>query len=353
MPSPPARDLGWSNPPWFLVPFFHLPLPAWAVGLLISLTITALYVAMESAYKAADPAHRVLVGTIEQVGEVILEALYVAFIPTAVIYIAGASERKVRELRPLWRNTDAELDAIRAEQPSPTRRGFWLSWLAGVLIATLFSSYIFPSPLASFLEGWDHHRVFYYGVNLAIFTMGGQAIYLWFSTLSPSVYDRLSWNLDLLDLRSLAPVERERTTVALVGIVMISLVSLLMLDLIQRSIVVPIGILLLCLAWIAAIVILPMRGVQRLISRLKQEELERVAAAISGDRSALADSRLAAQAETLSLADLLAYRDTISSVREWPVRSPMFLRVFLLLMIPVGSWIGGALVERMLGSMLD
>ncbi len=55
----------------------------------------------------------------------------------------------------------------------------------------------------------------------------------------------------------------------------------------------------------------------------------------------------------LSLADLLAYRDTITAAREWPVRSPTFLRVFLLLMIPVASWIGGALVERMLGSLLD
>jgi len=223
-----------------------------------------------------------------------------------------------------------------------------------VLIATLYSSYLARIPLASFLlEGWNHHRVFEYAANLAIWTMGAQLLYLWFSTLGPSVYDRLSWNLDLLDLRPLAPVEREWATSALVGVVVISLVSLLMLDFIQRSIVVPIGILLLCLAWIVAIVILPMIGVQRLISRLKQEELERVAAAISGDRSALADSRLAAQAETLSLADLLAYRDTITSVREWRVRSPTFLRVFLLLLIPVTSWIGGALVERLLGGLLD
>ncbi len=339
---------------WFLAPFAHVPLPPWAIGLLISLTITALYVAMESLYKAADPAQRVLLWTADQVGEVIGEALYVAFIPTAMWYFGLASGRTNRELRPLWRNSDAELDAIRAEQPSPTTRGFWLAGLAGVLIATLFTSYLFRIPLASFLlEGWDHHRVFDYGVNLAIWTMAAQAFYLWFSAQGGRFYDRLSWNLDLLDLRALAPFERERTTAALVGIVMISLASLLLLDLIQRSIVVPIGILLLCLAWIAAIVILPMRGVQRLISRLKQEELERVAAAISGDRSALAESRLAARAETLSLADLLAYRDTIASVREWPVRSPTFLRAFLLLMIPVASWIGGALVERMLGSLID
>ena len=354
MPSPPARE--WPVLPWFLAPFARVPLPPWAIGLLISLAITTLYVAMESVYTAANPAHRGLVGTVDLVGEVIWDALLVGCMPTAVWYLGLAFERTSRELRPLWRNSDAEIDAIRAEQPSPTTRGFWLAGLAGVLIATLWVSYVVSRiPLASFLlEGWNHHRVFTYGVNLAIWTIAAQSLYLGLrSMLGGSLYDRLSWNLDLLDLRPLAPFERERTTLALVGIVWISLMSLLMLDLIQRSIVVPIGTLLLCLAWIGAIVILPMRGVQRLISRLKQEELERVAAAISGDRSALADSRLAAQAETLSLADLLAYRDTITAVREWPLRAPTFVRLFLLMMIPVGSWIGGALVERMLGSVLD
>ncbi len=354
MPSQPARE---PLPflPWFLAPFARVPLPPWAIGLLISLAITTLYVAMESVYMAANPAHRALVGTVDLVGEVIRGAILVGFIPTAMIYFGLASARTNRELRPLWRNSDAELDAIRAEQPSPTTRGFWLAGLAGVLIATLFTSYLFRMPVASFLlEGWDHHRVFDYGLNLATFTIGAQATYLWFSSQGGSFYDRLSWNLDLLDLRSLAPFERERTTLALVTIVWISIVSLTMLDDIQRSIVVPIGILLFCLAWIATVMILPMRGVQRLISRLKQEELERVAAAIGGDRSALIeDSRLGDQAEKLSLADLLAYRDSISEVREWPVRSPTFLRAFLLLMIPVASWIGGALVERMLGSLLD
>ncbi len=134
---------------------------------------------------------------------------------------------------------------------------------------------------------------------------------------------------------------------------MISIMSLAMLESIQRSIAIPIGMLLVCLAWVATTLVLPMREVRSLIARLKQEELERVAAAISGDRSALADSRLAAQAETLSLADLLAYRDTITAVREGPVRSTTFGRVFLLLLIPVASWVGGALVERVIGKVLD
>ncbi len=58
MPPPPAREL--SPPIWFLAPFARLPLPAWVICLLISLTTTALYLAMEFIYTAADPTHRVL-----------------------------------------------------------------------------------------------------------------------------------------------------------------------------------------------------------------------------------------------------------------------------------------------------
>ncbi len=353
MPPPPARDRS-ADLPWFLVPFARLPLPGWAICLVIALTITVLNVAMEFVFEPTVSVRKVLLGAIDPVGGVTTAALLLGYIPTFVWYLFLASERKGRELRPLWRNSDAELDAIRAEQPSPTTRGYWLAALAGVLIATPFASYLSGIPLASFLlEGWNHHRIFQYGLVLAIWTIAAQAAYLFFVTQGWRFYERLSWNLDLLDLRSLAPFERERSTLALLGIVWITIMSLAMLDDIQRSIVVPIGILLFSLVWIAAMMFAPMRDVQRLISRLKQQELERVGAAISGDRSALADSRLAAQAETLSLADLLAYRDTITSVREWPVRSPRFLRVFLLLMIPLGSWIGGALVERMLGGLLD
>ncbi len=203
MPSPPLRDLSPVVPIWFQSPFAHVPLPPWAIGLLISLTITALYVAMEFFYQAADPA--AWVWPVDQVGEVIAVALLLGFIPTAVWHLGLASERTSRELRALWRNSDAEIAAIRAEQPSPTTRGFRLAGLAGVVIATPFTSSVTGTPLASFLlEGWNHHRVFDYGLNLAIFTMGAQSAYLGFSAQGGSVYDRLSWNLDLLDLRPLA-----------------------------------------------------------------------------------------------------------------------------------------------------
>ena len=77
---------------WFLVPFARLPLPPWAICLLITLTITALYGAMESAYVAADPAHRV-VWDVEQVVQMIADALALGYFPTAVWYVGLADHR--------------------------------------------------------------------------------------------------------------------------------------------------------------------------------------------------------------------------------------------------------------------
>ena len=38
---------------------------------------------------------------------------------------------------------------------------------------------------------------------------------------------------------------------------------------------------------------------------------------------------------------------------EWPFDAGMRLRFLFYLAIPVGSWLGGALVERLLGAALD
>jgi predicted MFS family arabinose efflux permease len=40
-------------------------------------------------------------------------------------------------------------------------------------------------------------------------------------------------------------------------------------------------------------------------------------------------------------------------VREWPVDASTLTRFALYLAIPVGSWLGGALVERLVNALLD
>ena len=50
---------------------------------------------------------------------------------------------------------------------------------------------------------------------------------------------------------------------------------------------------------------------------------------------------------------LLAYEARIERVREWPFDVPTLLRFLALALVAAGSWLGGALVERMLGVFLD
>ncbi len=53
------------------------------------------------------------------------------------------------------------------------------------------------------------------------------------------------------------------------------------------------------------------------------------------------------------LADLIAYEARISSVREWPFDTSTVLRWALYMALGATSWLGGAVVERVLGVVLD
>ena len=101
------------------------------------------------------------------------------------------------------------------------------------------------------------------------------------------------------------------------------------------------------------VMLLPMRGLRARILEAKQAEIAHVDAAIQGDPSGLAGSSIRTRADGLSLADLLAYREFVRSVSEWPFDAPMRARYLLYVAIPLGSWLGGAFVERMLDVALN
>jgi hypothetical protein len=359
MPPPPARDLPRI---WFLLPFAYLPLPAWALGLGIAVAITAAYVAMELLYQhfGAAPGEGKTFWTRGDLGLLIPGALLVGYIPTAVCYGSLAGDRSSREIRPLIRHSDAELDAITASQPGITTRGFRLAGVCGALIWNALLYYAAGVPLTTLFRvtRWDHHEVFGYVVNLVIFTMIAQVAYALFrdAVQRRRIGDRVVLEIDLLDLRPLAPLVRQGMTGAALWVVGISIGSMALLAEVpdgERLVVMQLGTLVFAFAAAAMALVLPARDVHRLIAREKQAELNRVHAAIRGDRGALAGSGIADQAEKLSLADLVAYRELIESVREWPFGRRAFLRLFPFLAIPIGGWIGGALVERLVESLLD
>ena len=59
-----------------------------------------------------------------------------------------------------------------------------------------------------------------------------------------------------------------------------------------------------------------------------------------------------APGEGAGLDELVAWRDLVRSVREWPFDASTFTRFLLYLAIPLGSWLGGAMVERLVDSAL-
>jgi len=103
--------------------------------------------------------------------------------------------------------------------------------------------------------------------------------------------------------------------------------------------------------WLAAILgfagfsfVLPIRGIVRRIRQEKDTELARVRADIRAERDRLRGEGGERQGGVL--ADLIAYEDRIAEARVWPVDTGILTRLGVFLLLPLGSWLGGAFVER-------
>ena len=92
---------------------------------------------------------------------------------------------------------------------------------------------------------------------------------------------------------------------------------------------------------------MPVRGVYLQIRAAKQIEMAWIGERIQQTRDSLKDA--SDQQPPGSLADLLAYQNFIEEIPEWPLQSLSIVQVFVYLLIPVLSWVGGLLIENILG----
>lgn len=164
------------------------------------------------------------------------------------------------------------------------------------------------------------------------------------------ITDRLP-RVDLLDARAIAPFGRHALRIALLTVTVPSLFSLLASDFGFLAVIALLAATGIAVATTAFL--LPVRGVRRRIVEEKQAELGRVRRAIRGDGGALRESPLAAWREQMAVADLLAYEARIEAVREWPFDVPTLARLLAFVLLPIGSWLGGALVEQIVSRLLD
>jgi hypothetical protein len=104
----------------------------------------------------------------------------------------------------------------------------------------------------------------------------------------------------------------------------------------------------------AILVMLPLRGVHRAIVKTKASALERVRAEVSQEHEAiLANDEDRKTLATQRLPGLVAHEARLERVKEWSLDFPAFLRFAVYVLIPLGSWVAAAFVERALGAALE
>ncbi len=282
----------------------------------------------------------------------ILIALLTAYLPSARRYEEIGTRQNLEDLRTAisWPSGGFEESRRSCLAIDPGRQRFagLLSMLGVPLTALLVDR---DPTLYLLAEYWGPAQLWSWGIGSLLCWNAGILVY----TVSRHArgFSRLARSLpevDLLDPDRYAPFARQGLRSALPGLLILAFLAP---NLVDRGWFWAIAVFgSVAVAWTTTALLVPMRSIHQRIRKAKRAELARVHTAIGGDRAALETSAIARRAGDVSLRDLLAYRDSVQSVPEWPLTAPLRLRFLLYAAIPLGSWLGGALVERTLDAAL-
>ncbi len=331
-------------PPWSQRILDGSPLSPFWTGVLLSLGFLLVFFVLELALGRFAEYDRDTYR--EDLRVALVLCLLAAYLPAAWLYSVRSARRTVNELAPSLTRGGGTVGLEEAGRFDGARlRKAGVVGVTLLVVALVFAE----SGLSNLsLFGQMSPEAYFHRVLLIwIGWFGGRSAYAtWVESKRFSRIGRERLEIDLLDLASVAPLMRYGLRQALVTIGGFSVLALMFYDseaapnLIWFLLAASLSTLLL-----AAIgLLIPVRGVHDAIAREKTHELARVNDQIRRVR--------AGSGAVPSLADWIAYRGLIESVREWPVDAPTVRRFALYLAIPLGSWLGGALVERMVDALL-
>lgn len=273
-----------------------------------------------------------------------VNAALIGYLPAARAMARRDVARDLAEMRPRLRCNDAEFRELSdaAMGPGgPIARALSLSGLVlGVWITFSDPSVAYRASL-SLSDPWF------------VWTLCRLVFMLWLVSRF-AVYDfnvtrlyrslgRNSIRIDLLDIRSLAPFARRGQRSALTWVIFSSILSLFWLGDSAAEANLPGLVLILSMAAFAFIG--PLVGLSQGIRAAKHAELQRLREQI---RSARAETDTSVASPRL--ANLTGYYQLIDSASEWPVDAANLLKFIGYLLLGLGSWLGGAVVERILDS---
>jgi hypothetical protein len=152
--------------------------------------------------------------------------------------------------------------------------------------------------------------------------------------------------IDLLDIAKLDGLGRIALRGALPWLITGTIVLLLLLGQKSSEYFVPLVVGLVASATI--VFALPMLRVHRLIDGAKRNELAKLRRQTAEARLVFERGGPESDAIAPRFAALLAFETRIEAAREWPLDLSTMVRFALYLALPLGSWLGGAVVERVL-----
>jgi hypothetical protein len=272
-------------------------------------------------------------------------------------YVARGTSKDLEALRPVLRGGEVRHADLRQRLTWFERRRLWIGALIGLALF-LLNSEIAVNRWTRLLAGdWSLRATCIVVTGFAAWMVFWRvAVYL---IDSARVYSRIGEQhvvVDLLDLGPLSPLTRHglRIVLLVTFIAALWLIGALANPTATGSPTIAALIGVVCEVALATLAfVLPVRGLRRQIRARKAEELAKVREDIRRSRALAAESGSEAAEAGAKLPGLLAYMEKIESVREWPFDAPTLTRFFLYVAIPLGSWIGGAFVERLLGAALD
>jgi hypothetical protein len=249
------------------------------------------------------------------------------------------ARRDFDDLRPAVEASDEEWAAWRrrAFSPGPAAlvRAAAGGFVAGVVVDVIGARAADAALL------WTGHRVWVHLLNPLVFAALG--VLMVTSAERAAVYQAAGRRARIAvgEIGPLAPFARVGLRTALLWFLGTSLASLLLVD--TDSPMLVISILLATTVFAGASLVAPSRGVHERMREAKRAELAWLRGEIGRASRALRAGDAAGSAQ---LPALVAWEARVSAAPVWPFDGGTALRFSLLLLMPLGSWLGGALAER-------
>jgi hypothetical protein len=329
-----------SRADWLDRLYARAPLPAWATSLASASAVLAM-VGLASAWLEnpwkMEPGEPLSSNRDFRLGLTI--TALAAYTPAARHYLLRAAARNRDTLRRLLGGgAEGALAARTRWLPGWVAWGFVLAVPATALTVDRDPGLYFQADYWAVGSAWSWALGLFAAWCLgrcAVATLGVSRDFSAIATALPEV--------DLLDRAWLAPFTSQALFMALLWLLVPAIWAVNLVDA-PFLLVVP-AIALICLGVGGAALWLPTQGVRRRLAEAKQRELAAVHAALRGDDAALGESLLAGREGRPGVADLVAWARYVEDLSTSPFTQASRLRFGLYLALPLGSWLGGALVD--------